>query len=927
MTINYEPQRRVELKPLIAPGLNLDSEVPELSELDDNDWYTVLEDPIDSGFKYFSEAAEQLHAKIDSLEIIYRSLSAIVNYEKSNYTLLYATKEGIDYYMPRMPCGSYSTGNDVIDFIRKKIRLLTDTYTKKPMEERWKVLKISRQLLPGMEKIIEDYSSSSTYQPFKENIYKLKTELESFILDRSIVMNRAISLFILKNREYDLYDLLNLCADSYPRYLVYDCIEKCYGKRLAGEVLPKYIENSENSRARIYYDELYGLLFAIATNLRSEDLEWKYQQLKCPRVQPLPSSLIQGLGLVDTDKRKKVLKTIDYLDPATASGFVNTQPVKSFTELSPLDINRLVAYFRRAPNGLNLLDYFGIPISLDKSNVISTFLNTSSASIEQENRINEIYFYADIESTKIWHCDGIIQMSRVQMYDQLSRLFENPREGQLFHTDRYISFLNVAATSIAYLKSCSSPEEVSAKMTPLLDLLNGIVENAHVMYPVKYVEVYKTCWLTLIGKLKDGMKNPEYNFNPYYLNFFTHPLQSSEEQKEVLRCHREFQQREFLSRKAAYWHRHELNSTHYIEASGHFKLPDLSHREGTLFHLNVGNKMELFRVERIILRDGFVCQLCLPYQIKEYAKQNKPLPIKIVFQGTISNPLSIERDKNIAGPGDDLWRSETTTLVIPELKEVMEGVRGKFPTMTFIFDSIGHSLGGADAQNFLSYMGQACLIRDLQEDWIAEINLYTFNAAGVPVDTVKRFNNNFKENSFLIGALMHSLVKNDIVSRGGEAMVGYQLPFTGKLRVIEISNSGVFHVLVNHCDFNHSWTDTILPRKILDPQGDALTYLKRSAHSWRDFSNHAKDLISESPFAQVATGCAYIAFAVFFNYQLTLMAEGLMFMGGALLSTGVRIVHLEGDIYTRGQIRDTINDVWKAASHHWVDNQVLENED
>lgn len=922
MTLTTAPHKLLALKPTQSPDLLLPPENPGLPELIEDDWCYIPEDPIQAEFKYVSAAAEQLHAKPDPFEAFYKSLSPIVNYERANYTILYATKEGLDYYMPRMPCGRYSSGDEVIKFIENKIDEFSVVYNKQPVEQRWKVLRISRQLLPGLERIIEDYSNSSTYAPFKEGVVNLKKKLESFILEKSKAMNREISIFISRLDNYSLFDLLGLYADSYPRHIVYECIVKCYGMRLAGQIFPKFVENSEDTKASIPYDEVYGLLFAIATHVRWEDLEWKYEQLKNPSVER-PSVLVRGLGVVEKKRNNDHARSIDYLDPAVARGATKMQFHKSFADLSSPEINQLLAYFRRAPNGLNLLDYFGIPISLGKNNVIATFLNSSVTTAPQQNRINEINFYADMESTKIWHCRGIIQMSRVQMFDQLSRLFENSNEAQLFHTDRYISFMNVAATAIAYLKSCNSADEVSAKMEPLLELLNGIVANAHLMYPKEFVEAYKTCWLTLIGKLKDGMRDPSFDFTPYYLSFYTHPLLLSEQRMEVLKCHFELQQREFLARKAAYWHRYELTSSFHVDDAGRLHIPDLNHRKGTIFHLNTGKKMELFYIARVILRDGFVCQLCIPCRPEEYARTNVPLPIKIIFQGTINNPLSIERDKNISGPGYDLWCKETTSLVIPELRVLMEDLKVKYPAMTFNWDCTGHSLGGADAQNFLSYVAQAVLSRDLTQEWITRINLYTFNTAGVPVDTAKRFNNNFNECWSCIGDLAHSLVKNDLVSRGGEAMIGYELPCPEKLKVLQVYNCGVYHLIVNHCDFNHSWTDTILPQKLLGPK-EASIYLKRSAHSWTALGEHARGLLSENPILQVLTGIVCIAGAIFLNYQFALLAEGMMFMGGGIVTTGVRIANLEGDMATRGEIREQVSKIWKAATNQWEDNQVLE---
>lgn len=100
MTLTTAPHELLALKPTQSPDLLLPPENPGLPEFIEEDRCCIPEDPIQAEFKYVSAAAEQSHAKPDPFEALYESLSPIVNYERASYTILYATKEGLDYYMP-----------------------------------------------------------------------------------------------------------------------------------------------------------------------------------------------------------------------------------------------------------------------------------------------------------------------------------------------------------------------------------------------------------------------------------------------------------------------------------------------------------------------------------------------------------------------------------------------------------------------------------------------------------------------------------------------------------------------------------------------------------------------------------------------------------------------------------------------------------
>lgn len=833
--------------------------------------------------KAFSKEAEQLHAHIDPFQHFYFDLLPLIDYQTSTYAVLYVDGEKLNYYKPKYPFGSYSSGEDVAAYIADILAKIYIFYNQQPHENKWKVLKIARRTLPGLQRMIDDYSYSSYYTVFASNLKKQQEQLEIWIADAAFSLNAVADSYLASPQEHTLFDLAALHCDSYPRLTVIELFAKHYGERLAKLAVGRFLSKMDK---RISYNQLYGLIFVMAANVRREDLQWKYE----------------------ADKKEDT----------------------PFEELEPGQVDELLCHFRCAPNGQSLLDYFKIKISLDKYGIDPFYLEIfPPLGEEEQGQLNEMHLYADIESTKIWHPGRMLLMTNLQMFDQLNLLFSDPYNPQLFHTDKYISFLNVAATCIAYLQSFEGKAEaVKANLPLLIHKLEEIADNADQMYPEKFSAQYNSHWLQLIGKLKEARANPSLDLTDYYLSLFAHPLLSAKQQKEILALCKELQVYEFLARKVAYWNRHYLSDDKGLQ-----KCQDLlKHREGILFHLSTETGKELFEVKNIILEEGFCCQICTPYNTDKYVAIGKPIPIKLTFQGTIDSALSKKRDLYAGGAGYKLWFSKNIHLVAPELANLMAILRMPYAEEnkpTFCLDYIGHSLGGSDAQNAVAYLGKRILSGNkIKEHWIQQINVHTFNTAGVPINTIYLFNCNYMHFREKIGKITHSVVKNDLVSRVQHKLGAKSKPKTEdlwgkKIVIIEVSNLGIYNIVRNHCDYLYSWTDNILPHKKMCRQNDKES-IYRYLNSPTAVSGNISDLIEESPLMRIALSITNIGLLLFGSYQFKILGESVLIMSSAVFATAVKMVTTATEQYTEGQINSSIASIWEAIANKWYGTQVLE---
>lgn len=530
--------------------------------------------------------------------------------------------------------------------------------------------------------------------------------------------------------------------------------------------------------------------------------------------------------------------------------------------------DRPFEYFRRAPDGRSLIDFFDIPLCPETFSIDPVYLNAfPSSTIEEQTLINEMCVLADIESAERWQPSTHFFISPLRLLNQLHVFFVSPTNATLFHSDKYLSFLTVATTCLAYLQSCNNNSEaIKHKISPLISLIDTIIEtHGSTMYKketAKYIEK----WIKLKNTLAAATVDPLFDCMPYYRSLSAHPHLSKGRKQELYRSHQQVQASEFLARKVGYWNEYYLKNPTYIDAQGLItKHTHCDFRKGTLFHLSEKEETILYEVTDVLHEPGFVCQICAPVSISGDV-ENPPMniPIKLIFQGTIPNSLSKKRDLNAKGPGYKLWDEKGGPLFLDALKKVMVSFLEVFPQTTFAIEFTGHSLGGADAQN------GAALLMELYSETVNQtyfqyflpkirsINIHTFNPAGIPLVTNARYQAAAKIAPLTI--VRHHFVQMDAVSITGQVQLGAGSLDADSIEITECYNLGL-SILGKHCLYAHACTDTIIPRKILDlreDEKDVEKYLYGIRHSWSDLSTHAHRIIKERPIINIAYNSLYI---------------------------------------------------------------------
>lgn len=836
--------------------------------------------------KAISDEAEQLHAKIDPLVQFREEFREIIHYKSSSKNL-YMNNGKLDYYQPKSIIGPYSSGIEVAKYFKSRIAAIKNFYNLQPKKHKWRVLKICNSIINGFNEIVKDYNKAS-YQSFRGEIYTIIQDLETFILTKNEELNTDFEEHHQnnKNKIYDIFQLIEFYAADYPKEVVTTSLSKYYGERLTHFVLNRFMPKQYST---ISFNELYQLIFTIATCVQPIDLMWKYKQE-------------EPFG-------------------------------PNFDSLSDLEYKNLLHHFRTSTQGMNLLDYFAIKIELHKFTVDETYLSTyPPESTEEEARINEILVYADMESSKIWHPRQVILMSDVQRYDQLCTLFNDPFNPTLFHPDKYFSFLNVAATCIATLQSCKGNlEAIRMNMNPIINLLEKIHKKCHKIYPPQCYTLYQNHWTTLLGRLKKSLTTPDINLTSYYLSLFTHPFRSKQERLEALDHRAKRQPDEFLSRKVAYWNRYYLESKSFTNKQGELlDKGQLNHRKGSLFLLSNGKKMEVYQIAELIWKEGLLCQIAIPLHFKKIAEEKKAIPLKVIFQGTIDNPLYYQHNKNIPGPGEDIWIRQQTGLVIPEIKKQMALIRSDYLDgyqPTFSVTTVGHSLGGAWTQLFLSYLFSAFELNELSPDWIKYISGHTFNTAGISTNTKERFNGLSSLYPQKNKLYTHSIEKNDLVPLSGQCKIGVDF-FKPEIIIFFMQiNSHPHNVMKNHCDYLFSWTDNILPMYLLKPKRDQETinkYFSGIGLGWRHLVWHAKHLIDQHPITKTAFTALSIVSLVFGNYFLILAGESALLMGGAAFKIITSTLTETSNSYAKQEITSSASSLYNLAIANWKSFQLLE---
>lgn len=767
---------------------------------------------IESARKDILAICKQLNASNSPKELLMKELNRIIDY-KTTSLLLCIHNGTLDYYMPRSWWGSYSSSGEVGFWISDRIQDYFRFYRSLPIEEKWKELKVAIALKQGLEVMCKDYSGAC-YADFAASLSASMRKLNDFVYEESLRLDRTADEFCHAREEFNLFELFELPAASYLFAPIFKALEKIYGKRLQSLIFTRYLKLNEQSK-RISKAELRDILICIATNVKLIDIKWRYEKYSGDQ--------------------------------------------KKFEDLGENELASLLEFYRKSPNGMSLIDYFQIPIEQEQFTVAQEYFKEhGGGSIEEVRKLNETQVLADLESAALWHGGKVFEMEPKVMFNQLNAFFQQPFQSQLFHTDKYLSFLTVAATAIAYAEFCKDRGyDLKERIGPLISLMEEVVDHSSYMYPKEHLEKYAAKWLTLIYRLKIFINNPGINQTSFYLSLFNHPLQSAEGQKKTQESHLALRPSEYLARKIGYWCRYHLCRKDFAGEESAECVNELEElKKGALFFASDGKKMTLFQVDELIIDKGFICQIASPVSADYYQIQGYPVPVKVIFQGTIETFHSERRDAKPKGPGYGLWKRKGDALIIPPLARVMEKHRLKFPQALFEIELTGHSLGGADAQNgaaqLMDYMSRS----EKFNDQTHEVFVHTFNTAGVPIETIKRFNEAHTQLPTKLGKLRHSLVKDDIVERSAQGKLGDGISDHSLfLELLEVSNLGSYHLLANHCLYVHARTKTILPHKILDFHEDAEAihrYLYGFAHSWKDLAGHADEMLERCRMVNIA---------------------------------------------------------------------------
>lgn len=791
------------------------------------------------------------------------SLLPLLCYEPTT-CLLYIKQGKLDYYYPLSPFGAYAYGEEVAGYIKSQVEGLKKYMSEQPDADRWKSLRLANECAAGLARMVQDYSRSSTYEDFHAALSAIEKDLAEMIETARLSLNKSVDE-LSDSSSHSPFDLWELPAESYPLEMVESALLRFFGPRLCAFAKEHFLV--KNSGGRIAKEALRDALIAVAANVKQPDIDWLFERIEIQN--PSEGDWCEALD-----------------------------------------------YFRKAKGREDLLDYFEMPrlretFDIDwKAIADRPFLSPTSPYAKCEASV-----LADIESSSFWHPKEWISMGEREMYDQLNTLFQNPYEPQLFHTDRYLSFLAAASTALAYVRSCKGvSEEIEHKIVPLIELLQSIVDRAEEMYPPKFVEQYKMEWETLIAQLKQSLWNSHQEYSNYYRTLFTYPGSTPLEKQKLREAHLALQPSEYLARKVGYWNRYYLSSEEFVDHKGRLKDAGMAaNREGTLFYLSNGERLVPYAVKSVEIDDGYVCQICMPLFVGEAKK----IPIKVVYQGTIGNGLSEKRDASPKGPGVGLWREKGAALFDRLIAIMRETQASADKELAFDIEFTGHSLGGADAQNGAAAFSELLLQQGEVRAMVGKIDVHTFNPAGITTSSDDQFNANRLQMIDLFGSIRHSMAKNDIVERSGQARLGANLSDPSRVEIMEISNLGVYHIVTNHCLYGHAISGMPLPHKLLDPEKDADArhrYLFGAMHSWSDLKGHANDMIESCPIAKVAFNSLYLVSLCFGARQLHQIEKSL---------SHHRVLDLAAAPYLEEKMRGSIKNIWEGFTHKWEGVQTL----
>jgi len=571
-------------------------------------------------------------------------------------------------------------------------------------------------------------------------------------------------------------------------------------------------------------------------------------------------------------------------------------------------------YFRKGPDGQSLFDYFQIPISSKDYSVSEEFVNwqllgaseNEKKSLAFNRRLNAYKILADLEAGRYWSSENGVQMSDLEVNDRIYSFYSDPFNPQLFHTDRYRSFLHVAAAAVAYVEQCRGHQELMrARIKPFINLIDKVIEKSESIYPKEFKGRYQDCWQQLRLHLSFACANADYTLSRYYRYLHVHPLQETEQQAAASSLFEELQPDEFLARKIAYLQRHILENSIFLEED----LDEIMRLKGVLFRLPEDNEMKLYTIEAIYYEAGFVCHACTPTASSEQT----PL-MKLLFQGTIDHSSSKHRDLDLEGPGYRFWKEGGYEKLLEAF-----GI-----DQTRAIRAIGHSLGASDAQNFIVKHASSLL----ESRPIRSFSASTFNAAGIPKCALEEFNSAYERAAVkkACGTITHAFVKGDIVERSASDKLSDALSVEKRtLQMLEANDLGAFHVIANHCNFIYCHNGTIRPYRYLTDGDGSMHYLHGMTHSFADLSRQSSEILKRYPIARIAVDSSVILGASFLGSEVKRdLGSIARAASGPLVNQTLSYLQGGRQAVVSDEVKTRISDIWKASMQLWHGRQILE---
>lgn len=745
-------------------------------------------------------------------------LKIICDYQPTRIAVLYADQDLLNY--SQTMSFTPAVQEAVATWIRAQVDAMWKHYGQAPTCERGQWLQLASQASRGLKRIADDYVK---YPEFKKKVEGVLQELNDAISGYESTLQMELHA-LRKRPNVTLFDLWNVGVlnPQLPKDFIQQIATRMWGERLAEHVLATYLKAGQTA---LNQQDLKWLLIAAAADVKREDVE--------------------------------------------------RQANPSFAQLSYQEQNQLLDRFRKGPNGQSLLAFFQIPLEDPKRTIALSEYNRLDPKCPVDmNRFIALQVLADIESVALWDKPRTLLMPKKEMIANLLKFLSSARKPNLFHDDHYLSLLQAAGPIIAFAKQ-AKPED-----KPVLTALFYALQESKLACAIHYRPSYCGKLARLLSALHKAVE-PLLDDQPFaeaelIKCLARHPKQSPMACIDPLEASLRFKPSEYLARKVAYWNKYYLESSLHLDSKSEVKeeLFRTQIRTGTLFTLPGQDRF--YEIRKVINRHGLVCQIAAPVDGHLEVKQGKPVPLKIIFQGTIYNSNSLWRDKEVGGPGASFWAQGGRDEILSAIRNVMEEEQRRQQQLcTFATETSGHSLGGSDSQMAGSALAAAVHSNPFFTQYIASIKVTTCNPAGIPLQAAKDFAKVVNARPELLEGVMHSLVKGDIVETSGETKIGFGVEMENRIVLLEslnhyVNGNATFDALAKHCDLVHSHGPFLLPMQVLDPARDKKfyeLYFKGIGQNLGTFFEHADHILQQQAFtealANVSKSLSKVAWGVY----------------------------------------------------------------